>query len=261
MTEDERWRRETSGRGSGWQVLTFSSTWTCQGHRHPDCAYEKKAALGVSEPFTPGQAPSTGPNLQVVRSRPPFAVCTPGTAGRVLIPRPGIEPVPPAVEAQCPKHWTSKSWEDSFQCRPGLGSDPQMHRQRSPKAFRTHLPGPWPLAPGPLQGGPVPSPLHEPPRPSPPSRSLGLVTPAFPAHERQARPVHRSWPRTIWGQGGDLKPALTQSPFLLPASLTFLPGVHRNPGSEVDHAVPGPSLDRKKGAGSRGPRLRRSPRT
>ena len=160
------------GRGSGWQVLTFSSTWTCQGHRHPDCAYEKKAALGVSEPFTPGQAPSTGPNLQVVRSRPPFAVCTPGTAGRVLIPRPGIEPVPPAVEAQCPKHWTSKSWEDSFQCRPGLGSDPQMHWQRSPKAFRTHLPGPWPLAP--CRVGLCPAPCTSPPGLPPPAGPWAL---------------------------------------------------------------------------------------
>ena len=30
------------------------------------------------------------------------------TAGGILVPRPGIEPVPPAVEAWSPNHWTAR---------------------------------------------------------------------------------------------------------------------------------------------------------
>ena len=30
------------------------------------------------------------------------------TACRILVPRPGIEPVPPAVEARSPNHWTAR---------------------------------------------------------------------------------------------------------------------------------------------------------
>ena len=28
----------------------------------------------------------------------------------ILVPSPGIEPVPPAVEAQSPNHWTAKEY-------------------------------------------------------------------------------------------------------------------------------------------------------
>ena len=32
------------------------------------------------------------------------------TACGILVPRPGIEPVPPAVEAQGPNHWTAREF-------------------------------------------------------------------------------------------------------------------------------------------------------
>ena len=32
----------------------------------------------------------------------------PNEACRILVPQPGIEPVPPAVEVQSPNHWTTK---------------------------------------------------------------------------------------------------------------------------------------------------------
>ena len=32
------------------------------------------------------------------------------TACGILVPQPGIEPMPPAVEAQCPNHWTVKEF-------------------------------------------------------------------------------------------------------------------------------------------------------
>ena len=33
---------------------------------------------------------------------------------RMLVPRPGIEPMPPAVEAQSPNHWTAREFPLSF---------------------------------------------------------------------------------------------------------------------------------------------------
>ena len=43
------------------------------------------------------------------------------TACGILLPRPGIEPVPPAVEVQSPNHWTAREfpcnfWLDTWQC-------------------------------------------------------------------------------------------------------------------------------------------------
>ena len=35
-------------------------------------------------------------------------------ACRILVPRPGIEPVPPAVEAQSLKHWTAREAPEVF---------------------------------------------------------------------------------------------------------------------------------------------------
>ena len=32
----------------------------------------------------------------------------------ILVPRPGIEPIPPAVEARSPNHWTSREVLQSF---------------------------------------------------------------------------------------------------------------------------------------------------
>ena len=32
----------------------------------------------------------------------------------LLVPRPGIKPMPPAVEAQCPNHWTAEECPDTF---------------------------------------------------------------------------------------------------------------------------------------------------
>ena len=31
-----------------------------------------------------------------------------------LVPRPGIEPVPPAVEAQSPNHWTTREFLEAW---------------------------------------------------------------------------------------------------------------------------------------------------
>ena len=31
-------------------------------------------------------------------------------ACRILLPRPGIEPIPPAVEVQSPNHWTAREF-------------------------------------------------------------------------------------------------------------------------------------------------------
>ena len=46
-------------------------------------------------------------------------------ACRILVPRPGIEPMPPAVEAQSPNHWTAREvpvlryfYEDAFLSAP-----------------------------------------------------------------------------------------------------------------------------------------------
>ena len=35
-------------------------------------------------------------------------------AYRILVPRPGIEPMPPAVERQSPKHWTAREFPRSL---------------------------------------------------------------------------------------------------------------------------------------------------
>ena len=37
------------------------------------------------------------------------------TACGILVPRPGIEPVPPAVEVWNPKHWTTREFPQLFQ--------------------------------------------------------------------------------------------------------------------------------------------------
>ena len=39
---------------------------------------------------------------------PFFVFATVHTARGILVPRPGIEPVAPAVEAQSPNHWTAR---------------------------------------------------------------------------------------------------------------------------------------------------------
>ena len=36
----------------------------------------------------------------------PFSFC----CTRILVPQPGIEPIPPAVEAQSPNHWTTRKF-------------------------------------------------------------------------------------------------------------------------------------------------------
>ena len=36
------------------------------------------------------------------------------TACRILVPRPGIEPVPSAVKALSPNHWTAREFPTSF---------------------------------------------------------------------------------------------------------------------------------------------------
>ena len=35
----------------------------------------------------------------------------------ILVPQPGIKPVPPAVEAQCPNHWTTREVPYTFYFR------------------------------------------------------------------------------------------------------------------------------------------------
>ena len=38
-------------------------------------------------------------------------------ACRILVPRPGIEPMPLAVKAQSPNHWTAREVQDSLSCQ------------------------------------------------------------------------------------------------------------------------------------------------
>ena len=166
--------------------------------------------------------------------------------------------MPPAVEAWCPKHWTSTKVLGRQLAVPPR---PRVRPTDASAAFPQSLSGTpaWPLAP--CRVGLCPALCTRPPG-LPPQQLPGPCHPCLP-RSCQARPIHRSRPRTVWGRGGALKPVLTQTPFLLPASLTFLPGIHRNPGRRVDHAVPGLSLDRrgKRGAERGGPRLRCPPRT
>ena len=48
----------------------------------------------------------------VVGNMERFWLCN--MAWRILVPQPGIELVPPAVETQCPKHWTTKEVPGMF---------------------------------------------------------------------------------------------------------------------------------------------------
>ena len=42
-------------------------------------------------------------------------------ACRILVPRPGTEPVPPAMEVRSPNHWTTREFAESGILEKGLG--------------------------------------------------------------------------------------------------------------------------------------------
>ena len=46
----------------------------------------------------------------VFKVHPSFFFGLHHTACRVLVPQPGTEPVPPALEAQSPKHWSAREF-------------------------------------------------------------------------------------------------------------------------------------------------------
>ena len=50
-----------------------------------------------------------------------------GLRGRILVPRPGIEPMPPAVEAETPNHWTAREFPMLYFCLLNLETLPGSH--------------------------------------------------------------------------------------------------------------------------------------
>ena len=97
---------------------------------------------GVGEPQHNREHTPSQPRLQVIalgRCRPSasrasvffffFFFGSHRAACRILVPRPGIEPVPPAVEARSPNHWTARVFLQAGHIK---GQTPQATANHTP---------------------------------------------------------------------------------------------------------------------------------